>query len=355
MAQITKSIAETHRLAAMLVPADILKSISQDELVDRIAEADRLGKRAADPSVPGDLRAAYKMRAQAVLTARPRDAVAREHLALIAKAAQLPGAHADAVRERARRLIEEEQPPAPRLAVRKAKADIAEMIPVFDQSGQLIGIADPGDITPVRGKPNPTPEENAQDGPGAENVAKATGMIAVYDSGGRPYLTYQRHIRKSAGDLVTLYDSAGRPYQVPSSVLQSPEVQARNTGPVRAGGTTGLGQPRKTGPAASRPADGPQRPLPGDVPDRTVIKSLNPGWEAVHDWRGVLVGAVKSSNVVAAPRPGTVAKSRIDQTHANVYDGARRQIGMARVSHILPVAELRKALGTPQPRRQAGR
>lgn len=54
----------------------------------------------------------------------------------------------------------------------------------------------------------------------------------------------------------------------------SPDEQARNAGPVNAGGTTGLGEPRTTGPAASLPADGPQAALPGDVPGRTVVKSL---------------------------------------------------------------------------------
>jgi hypothetical protein len=51
----------------------------------------------------------------------------------------------------------------------------------------------------------------------------------------------------------------------------TPEEQARNAGPVSTGGTTGLGQPRQTGPAAALPDDGPQKALPGDT-GRTVIK-----------------------------------------------------------------------------------
>jgi hypothetical protein len=53
----------------------------------------------------------------------------------------------------------------------------------------------------------------------------------------------------------------------------TPEAQAASTGPVNAGGTTGMGEPRKTGPAESLPADGPQAAKPGDVPGRTVVKS----------------------------------------------------------------------------------
>lgn len=390
MAQITKSIAETYQLAAWLVPAEIAKAISQDELVDRLAEAKRLGERAADPSVPGDLRTAYKMRAQAVLKARPRDAVAREHAALIAKAAQLPNAQADAVREHARRLIEEDQPPAPRLGVRKAKGD--DQVPVFDQAGNLVGVCDPDDITPLgsAGGKAPRPAVGADvppPDPGAgDAVAKAVSRcpVVVYDQFRKPFAVDRRNIRESAvrkeaagagqitfrdraDGMTDVIDAAGRPIGTINSqgmlVRQgyageqqslNPTAQARNTGPVRMGGTTGLGAPRRAGPAAALPADGPQQAAPGDL-DRTVIKALNPGWTAVHDWTGALVGAVKTSNVLAAPRPGTVAKGQLSHSHANVYDASKRRVGMARLSHVIPVAELRKALGTERPRRQAGR
>jgi hypothetical protein len=53
----------------------------------------------------------------------------------------------------------------------------------------------------------------------------------------------------------------------------TPEAQAADAGPVSAGGTTGMGDVRETGPAAALPADGPQAPLPGDVADRAVVKS----------------------------------------------------------------------------------
>lgn len=341
-----------------LVPDEVRKSITPAELNDRVLEADRLSKKAADLNLGKEDREEARARAQQVMRAAPRAETERLVAAKVAKAAQLGNSpQADMLRRQAQDLLKQ-NPPAPRrdAAVRKAEADIAEMVPVFDQNGQLIGIADPGDITPVRGsKTNPTPEENAQDEQTAENVAKATGMVAVYDAAGRPYLTYQRQIRKAAaqsGELVTVTDSSGRSYRVPRSFLQSPEVQARNTGPVSAGGTTGLGQPRATGPAAALPGDGPQAKLPGDL-DRTVIKALNPGWTAVHDYTGRLVGAVKSG-LILRPQPGTVAKSQVSHSHANVYDASRRRVGMARLEHILPVADLRKALGTAQLRGRAG-
>ncbi len=54
---------------------------------------------------------------------------------------------------------------------------------------------------------------------------------------------------------------------------RTPDEQARDTGPVNAGGTTGMGQPRATGPAAALPGDGPQAALPGDAqtPGRQVV------------------------------------------------------------------------------------
>jgi hypothetical protein len=206
--------------------------------------------------------------------------------------------------------------------------------------------------------------------------------VVVWDQSGRQYAVDRRNIRESAvrkadGGRITyrdrgdgkadVLDAAGRPigtispqggfvqqgYAGEQQTLNA-AAQARNTDPVRAGGTTGMGTPRKTGPAASLPGDGPQAKLPGDS-DRAVIKALNPGWTAVYDWTGRLAGAVKTSNVIASPRAGTVAKSRIEHTHANVYDARRRKVGMAPVTHIIPVAELRKALGTAQPRGRAGR
>jgi hypothetical protein len=342
-----------------------------------VLEAGRLSKRAADLTLSKADREEARARAQQVMRAAPR--AETEHLVAtkVAKAAQLGNSpQADMLRRQARDLLDE-NPPAPRrgAAVRKAKADEEEMpVPVFDADGNLLGIVDQDDITLVAGSgggskaPQPAGTDvagaaAAQDPALDGQIVKALGSrMIVRDQYGRRYLTDRRSIRNASSetvrkalgdDLVTLYDAAGRPYQVSRSAIQSPEQQARNTGPVNAGGTTGMGQPRKTGPAAALPADGPQAKLPGD-PDRAVIKALNPGWTAVHDYTGRLVGAVKSELVVH-PRPGTVAKSQVSHSHANVYDARRRKVGMARLARIIPVAELRKALGTTQPRGRAGR
>ena len=68
--------------------------------------------------------------------------------------------------------------------------------------------------------------------------------------------------------------TAQAPAAVAKADPRTPEEQARDTGPVQAGGTTGMGLPRTTGPAAALPGDGPQQSRPGDVPGRTVIKAL---------------------------------------------------------------------------------
>jgi hypothetical protein len=94
------------------------------------------------------------------------------------------------------------------------------------------------------------------------------------------------NVRKASDDgLVTVTGPDGRSYRVSPEVLRSAEARARNTGPVKAGGTTGLGKPRQTGPAAASPADGPQRAMPGDLADRAVIKSLGPATPG-HGQRG---------------------------------------------------------------------
>jgi hypothetical protein len=76
---------------------------------------------------------------------------------------------------------------------------------------------------------------------------------------------------------VAVYDQHGRfaGYVQPGDLTDPAAEQARDRGPVSAGGTTGMGRPRRTGPASALPADGPQAALPGDaqVPGRQVIKA----------------------------------------------------------------------------------
>ncbi len=204
---------------------------------------------------------------------------------MIAKAAAMPaGFRASMVQEHARRLLED-HPIAPRRGAAVAKAKAAEKdppVPVFDADGNLIGVCEVGDIMPVAGK-QPTAQAPAATAPAADGQPVAKGrQVSVWDQRGQRYVTAPGNVRvglrkAAAEDFVTVYDSAGRPYKVPRAALRTPEEQARDTGPVNVGGTTGLGQPRKTGPAAALPADGPQQALPGAVPGRQVIKAAPTG------------------------------------------------------------------------------
>jgi hypothetical protein len=78
-------------------------------------------------------------------------------------------------------------------------------------------------------------------------------------------------VAKEKGALMPV-TTAGAPAATVTKTA-SPEEQALDTGPVNAGGTTGLGQPRATGPDAALPGDGPQAALPGDVAGRQVVKA----------------------------------------------------------------------------------
>lgn len=267
------------RLFAAMVPDEIAKSISNAEYNDRLVEVARLSAQASDPALSPDLRQAAKIRAQAVLRAQPRQATEQQHAAMIAKAAATRSPlQAEAIRRHAERLIEQEHPIAPRrgAAVRKAKA-VAEddLTAVFDQDGNLVGVVPADAIQPVGGA-------GAKDAAAAAEVAKASGRVVVYDQWRRPHLANPRSIqavarRKVAKAVpaghVAVYDEHGRfaGYVRPGDIADSASAQARNTGPVNAGGTTGLGQPRRTG------ADGPQKALPGDAPGRQVIKAAGTG------------------------------------------------------------------------------
>lgn len=388
-----------HRYAQLwlsLVPDEVRKSITAAELNDRVLEAVRLSKKAADLTLPKKDREEARARAQQVMRASPRAVTERQVAVKIAKAEQLGNSpQADTLRRQAQALLDQ-NPPAPRrgAAVWKAKAaPEPDITPVFDEDGQLIGVVDTDKITPLSGKqsggtPPPPPAQDSATAqapaPAGQPVAKASRLpVVVLDQRGVRYMVDRRNIRQStvrkaggggqltyrdrADGTTDVIDAAGRPIGTINSqgmlVRQgyageqqglNPAEQARNTGPVRAGGTTGMGQPRVTGPDSALPGDGPQQAAPGDL-DRMVIKALRPGWTAVYDYTARLVGAVKTSNVIATPRAGTVAKSRVDHTHANVYDARRRKVGMAPVTHIIPVAELRKVLGTARPRGRAGR
>jgi hypothetical protein len=87
----------------------------------------------------------------------------------------------------------------------------------------------------------------------------------------------------------------------------TPEEQAANRGPAWVGGTTGMGEPRVTGPDAALPADGPQQSLPGDVPGRQVVKagakSGSGELVAVFDKDGNLVGVCDQGDITPLAEP----------------------------------------------------
>jgi hypothetical protein len=143
LAQITKAIATGHRLEASLIPPNVLKSIDQSELFDRLAYARELTAKARTSRDPV-LGRGYGKLARAVLQARPRAEVARQSADLIAKASARPlGAQAAALRRQAEQLLEE-HPAAPRreesAPVMKALAEDDDLIPVFNAAGQLLGV-----------------------------------------------------------------------------------------------------------------------------------------------------------------------------------------------------------------------
>lgn len=111
------------------------------------------------------------------------------------------------------------------------------------------------------------------------------------------------------------------------------DEQAANAGPVAATGTTGLGQPRTTGPQGALPADGPQAAKPGDT-GRTVIKQV-----AVYDSRLQLAGLVAEDALGAV----TKADGEVDLTAVFNQDGDL--IGVVDPAKIMPVS----GAGKPAP------
>jgi hypothetical protein len=154
MAQITKAIRDAYGFTADLIPHDILKSIDDAELRDRLVHVTELVRKSKTDRDP-DLRKGYGRLARAVLEARPRAVVGREASQLIAKAAGCPNMRqADALRRQAEELLAE-QPPAPRredhpaVEVAKATAGSGTVVICYDSAGRPVGVCDPAKITPV--------------------------------------------------------------------------------------------------------------------------------------------------------------------------------------------------------------
>jgi hypothetical protein len=296
------------RLMAGMIPA----GVGQDERADRLAECESLIRK-SQAAADGTIRQAYDTLSQAMLMAPPRDQLERRASAYVAKAAvTADAAMAADFRRRADELRElcapRRQRFDPAAVIRKAKAD-AQMLACFDQAGKLYGVCDPDDVElvdggdpgqPPAGQVPPAGQALPGGVPGAQ-VAKGSGrqMRAVFDQQHRligmidpdrvtPVITtvpgakeaigkaYAGGVAKARGARVaktvpaghvTAYDEHGRfmGYVRPGDLTDPAAMQARDAGPVQAGGTTGLGQPRNT----------PQQRLPGDAqtPGRQIVKA----------------------------------------------------------------------------------
>jgi hypothetical protein len=85
MAEVTPRLRDEYGASADAVPPEILKAISQDELLDRLDQANDLFAKSLATSSP-TLSAGYRSQARIVLKARPRDMVEAEANVWLAKA-----------------------------------------------------------------------------------------------------------------------------------------------------------------------------------------------------------------------------------------------------------------------------
>lgn len=305
MAEITKSVAAAHGMRAHLVPVDIRARLTQAELEARLAYSADLSARAASCGNQV-LASCYTQVAKAALAALPGDEVARQARGLRAKAGLLgSGDPADRLRRQADDL-EAANPQPPRASVRKAAAGTT-LTPLYDCNGLLFGVAEADDIVPALD-------------PDVIVKASASGMVA----------THHPQTGKVTGFV--------HPDKVTPVV--SPGAQARKTGPVKAGGTTGTGLPKQAAaPAAPRPGDLPDRQVTKAATPDQVIKSMGLQWMPVFDWQGRLGGAVPRSQVTPLTE-GQVLKGAAASSRANVYDARRRRVGTAALAAIVQLADL---------------
>ena len=184
----------------------------------------------------------------------------------------------------------------------------------------------------------------------ADPLAKIEGLAWVRKAGRVLSSVNEAHIREAAGRLNTVLQSLpqaptaddGQPVakekettvaeetqdaQVAKDGMPaSPEAQAKNTDPVNAGGTTGMGQPRVTGPDAALPGDGPQATLPGDAqtPGRQVIKADGEGktpMMVVYNQAGKLVGIVDPTDITPVANAEADPEDDMDSSDGGDADG----------------------------------
>lgn len=133
-------------------------------------------------------------------------------------------------------------------------------------------------------------------------------------------------IAKEKGAAMPATAAAKAPAPVAKETA-TPEAQAADTGPVDAGGTTGLGEPRKTGPADA---------LPGDVPGRTVIKAALALPVIVYDRAGRQ--CVTSPAAIREPVAKADGEGDGKVTMQAVFDENGNLVGIVDPADITPVA-----------------
>lgn len=183
---------------------------------------------------------------------------------------------------------------------------------------------------------------------GLSAVAKAGRVLSAANE------AKLRDAAKGIGDVLASLPSAPQAETavqkkgaaMPATTITAPVSKADDgdgdgDGTAVSAGTTGLGEPRETGPAAALPADGPQEPEPGDT-GRTVVKSsLVP----VYDQARRLVGVTAPASVVTR-----LAKAASDAPAPKVpmqavFDADGTLVGIVDPSDITPVSGAGKAAG----------
>jgi hypothetical protein len=216
------------------MPADVVSRLSRSELADRLVYSTELDRRIAKTALPAQKRS-ITQELIAMLRAQPRSTTEHDVAQRIAKAASVPNVdQGGAIRRSAQQLLAE-QPPAPRNLdadlIVKATAGEDGLMLCCDENGTVVGVCQQSALTPVL---LPSQISKARAAP--------AGYAALYDK-----------------------DAKFLGYAKPEDIDDPATAQAKNTGPVNLGGTTGMG--RTTGRGESRP------PLPGDVPGRQVVKA----------------------------------------------------------------------------------
>jgi hypothetical protein len=158
MAEVSPELQRRYGLMIGSIPEAIRKAIGSEELTDRLVMAAGLMRESQAARSPADRRA-LGTRAARVLGARPRAETEQIVVAKMAKAKAIGDpAQAMSLERQARQELAL-NPPAVRRrrpggrpvakASANAKAAGGTLIAVYNQAGELVGVVDPAELTPV--------------------------------------------------------------------------------------------------------------------------------------------------------------------------------------------------------------